>query len=39
MAGTQKRPNLVEDAHNHHINLIDIIDVIDALMQAADHIN
>ena len=33
------RPDLVEDAYDHHIDLVHVVDVIDALMQAADHVH
>ena len=31
--------HLMEDAHNHHINLADIVHIVDALVQAADHVH
>ena len=31
--------HLMEDAHDHHINLADIVHIVDALVQAADHVH
>ena len=31
--------HLVENAHDHHINLADIVHIVDALVQAADHVH